>query len=79
MAKRTPAKKAASPKGETDQPKKRVHRKKSEKLVKKANFKKNKVKFKIMRRGLRAIKQDKDELRKLGIINKEFAMKVPCD
>jgi len=28
---------------------------------------------------LRAIKKDKDELRKLGLICKEFSDRVPCD
>ena len=65
---------------EVDAPKpKRVHRKKREKLVKKQQFKKNKKKFKVLRQELRQIKRDKDELRKLGLINKEFAERVPCD
>ena len=41
--------------------------------------KKNKKKFKIKRQELRKIKQDKDELRKLGYLSKEFSDKVPCD
>ena len=39
--------------GEDDAPKKRVHRKKREKLVKKQKFKKNKKKFKVLRQELR--------------------------
>ena len=62
-----------------DAPKKRVHRKKREKLVKKQKFKKNKKKFKLLRAELRQIKRDKDELRKLGHINKEFAERVQSD
>ena len=64
---------------EEDAPKKRQHRKKREKLVKKQKFKKNKKKFKLERQELRAIKKEKDQLRKLGYIGKEFAERVPAD
>ena len=64
---------------EDDAPKKRQHRKKREKLIKKQKFKKNKKKFKQMRQQLRQIKRDKDELRKLGYINKEFSERVQSD
>ena len=64
---------------EEDAPKKRQHRKKREKLVKKQKFKKNKKKFKVERQELRAIKKEKDQLRKMGYIGKAFAEKVPAD
>ena len=64
---------------EGDAPKKKQHRKKNAKLIKKRTFKRNKKGFKANRRELRQIKRDKDELRKLGYINKAFADKVPCD
>ena len=62
-----------------DAPKKKQHRKKNSKLIKRRTFKRNKVSFKANRRELRQIKRDKDELRKLGYINKAFADKIPCD
>ena len=62
-----------------ESPSKKQHRKKNAKLLKKRAFKRNKTKFKANRRLLRQIKRDKDELRKLGYINKAFADKVPCD
>lgn len=47
--------------------------------MKKKQFKKNKKKFKLKRLELRQIKKDKDELRKLGYLSKDFSDKVPCD
>lgn len=48
-------------------------------MLKKRSFKRNKKSFKANRRELRQIKRDKDELRKLGYINKAFSDKIPCD
>ena len=62
-----------------DQPKKKQHRKKNEKLVKKRSFKRNKKKFLVERQNLRKIKEDKDDMRKFGLISKEFADTVPAD
>ena len=55
------------------------HRKTNEKLTKKKKFKKNKKQFKIKRQELRQIKKDKDELRKLGYLSKDFSDMVPAD
>lgn len=71
--------KAATSSDTADSPKKKQHRKKNAKLIKKRSFKRNKKKFKANRQELRQIKRDKDELRKLGYINKAFSDKVPCD
>ena len=48
-------------------------------MAKKASFKKNKKKFYEKRTELRKIKEQKDELRKLGLITKVFAEKVHAD
>ena len=70
---------AIANKGEGNAPDKKQHRKKNAKLLKKRYHKRNKKSFKANRRDLRQIKRDKDELRKLGYINKAFADKIPCD
>jgi len=59
-------------------PSRKAHRKKNEKVAKKQKFKQNHGKFKANRAKLRQIKVDKDELRKLGIIGKDFCDKVGC-
>jgi hypothetical protein len=64
---------------DTIAPKRKVHRKKRESVAKKHTFKKNKKAFYEKRKVLRTIKADKDELRKLGLISKEFAEKVHAD
>lgn len=64
---------------DTTAPKRKVHRKKRESVAKKHTFKKNKKAFYEKRKVLRTIKADKDELRKLGLISKEFAEKVHAD
>lgn len=56
-----------------------MHRKKRESVAKKHKFKKNKKKFYEKRAELRVIKAQKDELRKLGLISKEFSEKVHAD
>lgn len=56
-----------------------MHRKKRESVAKKHKFKKNKKVFYEKRAVLRAIKADKDELRKLGLVSKKFAEKVHSD
>ena len=75
MGKGAPTREAAA----GDAPNKKQHRKKNAKLLKKRSFKRNKKGFKANRRELRQIKRDKDELRKLGYINKAFSDKIPCD
>ncbi len=60
-------------------PKRKMHRKKREKVAKKHSFKKNKKKFYDQRKELRQIKAEKDELRKLGLLSKDFAEKVHAD
>ena len=62
-----------------DEPKKKQHRKKREKVAKKHKFKKNKKKFYDKRVVLRKIKSDKDEMRKLGLLSKQFHEKVHSD
>lgn len=64
---------------DTSAPKRKVHRKKRESVAKKHTFKKNKKKFYEKRKELRAIKESKDELRKLGFLSKTFAEKVHSD
>ncbi len=59
-------------------PTRKAHRKKNEKLAKKQRFKRQHGKFKANRQKLRQIKMDKDELRKLGLIGKDFSDKVGC-
>lgn len=61
------------------EPKKKVHRKKREKVDKKHKFKKNKKKFYEKRAELRKIKSEKDDLRKAGLLNKAFFEKVHSD
>lgn len=64
---------------DTSAPKRKAHRKKRESVAKKHKFKKNKKKFYEKRAILRGIKQDKDEMRKLGLLSKELSEKVHSD
>jgi len=68
-------------KGKSDEVdvKRKQHRKKREKVQKKHTFKKQKKKFYEKRAVLRQIKGQKDELRKLGLVSKEFAERVHAD
>ena len=69
-------------KSEPDQltaPKRKQHRKKREKVEKKALFKKNKKSFYEKRAELRKIKAQKDELRKLGLVSKAFSERIHAD
>lgn len=68
----------AASKDEGKGPSRKSHRKKHEGVAKKQKFKQNHGKFKANRAKLRQIKVDKDELRKLGIIGKDFSDKVGC-
>ena len=79
MTKKASKHSPASNAKDSGEPKKKVHRKKREKVDKKHKFKKNKKKFYEKRAELRKIKSEKDELRKAGLLNKEFFEKVHSD